>query len=123
MYIDSTLVVNNDGLHGTRSVCKNAALVPGRHSIEVEGFKGTRSHVEMKLTYSGPDTGGLSATVRSVGTRDPPGKRKLCWGVLIDRHADRSISPSVKQTDRRRGGWGGECVPNPSLQRPYTRAL
>lgn len=81
VYVDSALVVNNDGLHGTKSVCKNAALVPGRHNIEVEGFKGSRSHVEMKLTYSGPDTGGLSVTVRSVGTRDPPGTCKVGGSV------------------------------------------
>ena len=65
--IDTQLVVNNDGVHAAKSVCANTNLVPGVHSITAEGFKGTRSSLEMKLTYSGPDTGGLSEAVRSVG--------------------------------------------------------
>ena len=65
--IDTQLVVNNDGVHAAKSVCANTNLVPGVHSITAEGFKGTRASLEMKLTYSGPDTGGLSEAVRSVG--------------------------------------------------------
>lgn len=70
-------------MHGAKSVCKNTALVPGRHSITVEGFKGDRSSLEMKLTYSGPDTGGLAVSVRSVGTRDPPAPRPSQWLLRV----------------------------------------
>ncbi len=65
--MDTQLVVDNDGVHAAKSVCANTNLVPGVHSITAEGFKGTRASLEMKLTYSGPDTGGLSEAVRSVG--------------------------------------------------------
>lgn len=36
-----------------------------------------------QLTYSGPDTGGLSVAVRSVGTRDPPAPRPSQWLLRV----------------------------------------
>ncbi len=38
-------------VHRARSKCENRALVPGRHSIAVEGFKGSRSSLEMKVCF------------------------------------------------------------------------
>lgn len=36
-----------------------------------------------QLTYSGPDTGGLSVAVRSVGERDPPAPRSSQWLLRV----------------------------------------
>lgn len=41
LYIDSQLVVNNDGPHGARFVRGVAALEPGYHEIRVEFFEGS----------------------------------------------------------------------------------
>ena len=91
IYIDSELVVDNDGVHSAKSVCKNLDLVPGRHNIRVEGFKGSRSSAEMKLTYSGPDTGGLAMTVRSVATRDVPAPRPSQWLLRVYRGSGAAV--------------------------------
>ena len=85
--IDSERLVDNDGVHEIKSVCKDVTLVPGRHSMSAEGFKGSRGSLEMKLTYSGPDTGGLSVPVRSVGTRNPPVPWASQWLLRVYRPA------------------------------------
>jgi len=55
MYIDGTLVVDNDGCHGVRTRSGEIYLTHGRHAVVVEYFENDDGEA-MLWEYSGPDT-------------------------------------------------------------------
>jgi hypothetical protein len=54
LWIDSQVVVDNDGLHGAREKTALVALAPGLHPIQVEFFE-RDGGFDLKLHWSGPD--------------------------------------------------------------------
>ena len=57
-YLDGTILVNNDGLHGMVRQCGKRYMTAGEHPIYVEGFQ-SGGGVGLVATYSGPDTKGF----------------------------------------------------------------
>ncbi len=53
LYIGNTLVVNNDGLHGTRERAGTIRLRAGKHALTVTYFEKTGSEV-LNVSYAGP---------------------------------------------------------------------
>ena len=56
-YVDGSLLIDNDGLHGMRMKCNSRFLAPGDHFVTTEGFSGGGG-VGQEVYYSGPDTAG-----------------------------------------------------------------
>lgn len=54
LYIDKTLVINNDGTHRTAPREGRIYLEPGQHSITIEYFQGPRLHVALILQVKPP---------------------------------------------------------------------
>ena len=54
LWIDSQVVIDNDGLHGARENTGLVALAPGLHPIRVEFFE-RDGGFDLKLHWSGPD--------------------------------------------------------------------
>ncbi|WP_425409694.1 cadherin domain-containing protein [Hyphococcus sp.] len=57
LFIDGEPVLDNDGLHGTRTRSVSVDLDEGAHDIEVRYFENGGSQT-LQLAWSGPDTGG-----------------------------------------------------------------
>jgi|GEM_PF-3540277 len=57
LYINGEPVLDNDGLHGTRTRTVTLDLDEGAHDIEVRYFE-NGGHQTLQLSWSGPDTGG-----------------------------------------------------------------
>ena len=62
LWIGDDLVVDNDGVHGMRTVRGTAALAAGKHRLRIEYFEATRS-AGLVLAWSGP--GQSTVVVRS----------------------------------------------------------
>ncbi len=54
MYIDGDELVNNDGLHGDREICKGTTLTAGLHEVKVRTHASThaRSLAAIKETIA-----------------------------------------------------------------------
>ena len=70
LFIDGQPVINNDGLHSTRTQSVTLDLEPGAHNIEIRYFENTGAQT-LKLTWSGPDTDGETALVGGEALRQP----------------------------------------------------
>jgi hypothetical protein len=53
LWIDGTLIVNNDGLHGAQERSGAVSLATGRHTIQVDFFEKTGGQV-LEVRYAGP---------------------------------------------------------------------
>ncbi len=74
LWINGTLVVNNDGLHGMQTVQGNISLTAGSHDIEVRGFERGGGYGLIVL-WHGPGTGGpavISGSAFSTGLAAGP---------------------------------------------------
>jgi hypothetical protein len=56
LYVDDSMLVDNEGLHGAVERCGTTALTAGTHVIYIEGFQAGGA-VFMDAKYVGPDTG------------------------------------------------------------------
>jgi len=54
LYLNSQVVIDNDGVHGARAVSGSATLTRGIHEIKVEYFQGPRFTVALVLAVSPP---------------------------------------------------------------------
>ncbi len=54
LFIDAQKIIDNDGVHSTRSVSGNAYLTRGQHSIEVDYFQGPREEIALQLFWTPP---------------------------------------------------------------------
>ena len=62
LFIDGAPVLDNDGLHGTRTRTVTLDLDEGSHDIEVRYFENGGAQT-LQLTWSGPDTGGANQLI------------------------------------------------------------
>ncbi|MFN6947274.1 MAG: PA14 domain-containing protein, partial [Cytophagaceae bacterium] len=53
LYIGTTTVVDNDGLHAAREVSGKIGLKKGKHAITVEYFENTGNHI-LQVSFAGP---------------------------------------------------------------------
>jgi hypothetical protein len=51
LFIDDSLIINNDGQHSPRSVANEIELDGSAHKIEVQYFQGPRVNVALQLSY------------------------------------------------------------------------
>lgn len=51
LYLDNTLVVNNDGLHSPTTVTQNMAVVKKDYPIKVEYYQGPRTQIQLMLEF------------------------------------------------------------------------
>jgi YVTN family beta-propeller protein len=80
--IDSTTVVNNDGLHGSTTVTGSIALSAGSHSLRVRFFERTGSQV-LNVNYA-PPGGGMRAIPANGALEGPPNPSIAgSWGPVI----------------------------------------
>ena len=73
LYVDGPLLVVDEGLHGMVEKCGQKFLTSGSHTVYMEGFQ-AGGGVGMEAKYSGPDTGGKTAFMRSgvIASLSPP---------------------------------------------------
>ncbi|MFC2953151.1 cadherin domain-containing protein [Marinicaulis aureus] len=62
LFIDGVAVLDNDGLHGTRTRTVTVDLDSGSHDIEIRYFENGGSQT-LQLSWSGPDTGGVTEVI------------------------------------------------------------
>ncbi len=55
LYINNNLVVNNDGVHGTRSRKGTKRLTAGFHDVEIHYFQGPRFSIALQWFYKPPN--------------------------------------------------------------------
>ena len=77
-YVDGTLVVNNDGLHGARQRCGYITLDASTHKMFIPGFQ-HYGGAFMRAMYQGPDTGGVLRYLRSDSAAAPKKVAKSRW--------------------------------------------
>ena len=70
LFINGRPVIDNDGLHGTRTRTVTLDLEPGAHAIEIRYFENTGAQT-LQLTWSGPDTGGATELVEGDALQQP----------------------------------------------------
>jgi PA14 domain len=58
LYVDGTKVIENDGVHGVRSLNGTANLTPGRHQVRLDYFQGNRGPVALQLFITPPSNQG-----------------------------------------------------------------
>jgi hypothetical protein len=54
LFVDSVLVIDNDGIHGPRSRTGEIYLSPGTYPIRVDYFQGPRAHIALQLFVTKP---------------------------------------------------------------------
>jgi hypothetical protein len=52
LFIDDSLIINNDGVHGPNPVANEIKLDKSDHKIEVQYFQGPRMHLALQLPYA-----------------------------------------------------------------------
>ncbi len=51
LFIDDSLIINNDGVHASNPVANEIKLGKSDHKIEVQYFQGPRMHLVLQLSY------------------------------------------------------------------------
>jgi hypothetical protein len=57
VYVDNALLIDNDGLHATKSTNGKVRLAPGLHAIRVDYFQGPRMSIALQLFVKPPGPG------------------------------------------------------------------
>ena len=78
LYVDSRLVVSNDGLHGARRRCGKINLDASTHKIYIPGFQ-HYGGAYMRAMYQGPDTGNVLRYLRSDSPLAPKRVKASVW--------------------------------------------
>jgi hypothetical protein len=55
LYVDSNLVIENDGIHAPKSMTGGIYLSPGTYPIRVDYFQGPRMQIALQLFVAPPD--------------------------------------------------------------------
>jgi len=74
LYIDGTLVVDNDGIHPAMGKKGSITLTTGMHPVEIHYFQGPRHSIALQWFYQ-PPTGPYSERIASITVKAP----KLHW--------------------------------------------
>ena len=80
--VDSTTVVNNDGLHGATEVEGSIALSAGTHSLRVRYFERTGSHA-LSVSYAPPGGGKRPIPANGVLAANDPPNVAGSWSAVI----------------------------------------
>ncbi len=64
LFLDRSILVDNEGLHGMVEKCSKTGLSSGSHVLYITGFQ-AGGGVGMVATYSGPDTGMSKVLIKS----------------------------------------------------------
>ena len=70
LYIDGTLVVDNDGIHGPKGETGIITLTAGTHPVEIHYFQGPRHSIALQWYYQPPKEP-HSETMRSLSITTP----------------------------------------------------
>ena len=70
LYIDGTLVVDNDGIHGPKGEKGIITLTAGKHPVEIHYFQGPRHSIALQWYYQPPKEP-HSETMRSLSITTP----------------------------------------------------
>lgn len=70
LYIDGTLVVDNDGIHAAKGETGSITLSTGVHPVEIHYFQGPRYAIALQWYYA-PPKGAISYTSRSYSITTP----------------------------------------------------
>ena len=70
LYIDGTLIVDNDGIHGAKSETGIITLTTGMYPVEIHYFQGPRDSIALQWYYQ-PPTGPYSETTSSISVTSP----------------------------------------------------
>ena len=76
LYINGTLVVDNDGIHPPMGKKGEITLEAGRHPVEIHYFQGPRYSIALQWTYQ-PPTKPRSETTYSISVTTP--ERRWNW--------------------------------------------
>ena len=82
VYVDKSMLVNNDGLHGPRKKCRGVTLGVGSHKIMTDGFQ-RYGGAYMRLAWNGPDTGGIERLVPSPNSWKPDKEPSSKWLMRV----------------------------------------
>jgi archaellum component FlaF (FlaF/FlaG flagellin family) len=96
LFIDGVAVLDNDGLHGTRTRTVTLDLDAGAHDIEVRYFENGGSQT-LQLAWSGPDTDGEREVIGGDSFRLPGFDDASRLGV--DENAGGDIAAMLSITD------------------------
>jgi hypothetical protein len=66
LYIDGTRIIENDGVHGARSLTGSANLSPGRHQVRLDYFQGNKGPVALQLFVTPPSSQGGEMVLQGV---------------------------------------------------------
>ena len=82
LFIDGQLIVNNDGVHGARTVSGSAAMAAGAHSVVVTFFERAGEEV-LEVNYA-PPGGGFQTIPESGELVGPASPAEVgSWGSVI----------------------------------------
>jgi Ca2+-binding RTX toxin-like protein len=70
LFVDGVAVLDNDGLHGTRTRSVTLELDEGPHEIEVRYFENGGAQT-LQMSWSGPDTGGATQLIDGTALAQP----------------------------------------------------
>ena len=70
LYINGTLVVDNDGIHGAKGEKGIITLTTGMYPVEIHYFQGPRYSIALQWYYQ-PPTGPYSETTSSISVTSP----------------------------------------------------
>jgi hypothetical protein len=98
LYVDGHKVVNNDGLHGARKVCRTKELRRGKHTVTVKGFNAGGGAYQ-RATYSGPDTNNRNRRMVSLPTKAPALPPPSQWELRMYKtnYSPFQVVPDVSQ--------------------------
>jgi len=105
IFVDDKLIADDGGsYHGTRTVCGQLFLKEGAHNVRVDWWKRTGGN-SLKVTWSGPDTGGNAYVMGSEMRTDVPLPDASTWVVrgFSNELEMRSVPVHMAAMDRYRG--------------------
>ena len=71
LYIDRTLVVDNDGIHGPMGKLGSITLSTGMHPVEIHYFQGPRHSIALQWYYQPPNEPVSNKWTRSISVSTP----------------------------------------------------
>ncbi|MEO1136574.1 MAG: LamG-like jellyroll fold domain-containing protein, partial [Pseudomonadota bacterium] len=94
LFINGEPVLDNDGLHGTRTRTVSIDLESGAHDIEVRYFENGGNQT-LQLAWTGPDTGGVKEVIGGDSYRLPGFDETSLLGVSENTAGDHAALLSI----------------------------
>lgn len=94
LFIDSILIINNDGLHSPQIISQELFLNKGKHSIELQYFQGPRFEIALGLFFSYEKSALIPFSIEKIETLTPklktPTFKKVAVKFEYDQHKSRN---------------------------------